>query len=474
MVLYVLKRLLYAVPVILIVSVIAFFLSRIAPGDIVEDQLVLEHEVSFRAFNFIERNEAYNRKATILGKDLPAFYFSIIPAAYPDTLYRIVRKAERSSAMSVFRQTGSWDAVEHYRRNVYDLLFQTPSYKNDDSTGVIDILRDAEILLLAGSIDRIDYLYGDLSSRAAVVPAAIKERLDVLDESIQGMKLAKRDWRFWVPSFHWYGVPNQYHAWISGIFRGDFGISNVDGRQATAKITDALKWTLRINIPVILLAFGISIPLGVAIARRYGTRFDRIVSSGLFALYAVPSFWLATLCIVFLSTPEYGEWLDWFPTGGIGQFRFASGTWEKFSILISQLFLPVMCLLAGSLAYLTRQMRNGMLGELGKDYIRMARAKGLSERRVYWNHALRNALFPMITLVGNAIPAAISGSVIIEVLFNIPGMGRLLYESILAQDWNVAFVAVLLVSFLTVTGFIVSDILYRWVNPLVTFDNKMI
>ena len=278
----------------------------------------------------------------------------------------------------------------------------------------------------------------------------------------------------WFPSLSWHGVPNQYHAWVSGIFRGDFGISNVDGRNASAKIKDALRWTLRINIPVILLAFAISIPLVVAVARRYGSRFDRVVSTALFALYAVPSFWLATMCIVFLSTPEYAEWLDWFPTGGIGQYRYATGGWQRLGILVTHLFLPVFCLLVGSLAYLTRQMRNGILGEMGKDYIRMARAKGLDEHTVYWKHALRNALFPMITLVGSAFPAVISGSVIIEVLFNIPGMGRLLFESVLAQDWNVAFVAVLLVSFLTVLGYIVSDLLYRWTNPLVTFDNQMI
>ena len=97
----------------------------------------------------------------------------------------------------------------------------------------------------------------------------------------------------------------------------------------------------------------------------------------------------------------------------------------------------------------------------------MARAKGLSESRVYWRHALRNALFPMITMVGSAFPAAISGSVIIEVIFSIPGMGRLMYMSILSRDWPVVFAMVMLAAALTVVGYLISDLLYRWVNPTV-------
>ncbi|MDX1410254.1 MAG: ABC transporter permease, partial [Saprospiraceae bacterium] len=158
-------------------------------------------------------------------------------------------------------------------------------------------------------------------------------------------------------------------------------------------------------------------------------------------------------------------------TSGIGSYRYLSGL-DRLGSLVAHLFLPVLCLLLAALAYLTRQMRGAMLSEMGKDYIRMARVKGLSDRAVYWKHAFRNALFPMITLVGAAIPASISGSVIIEVIFNIPGMGRLLYDGILRQDWPVVFTIVLLSALLTVIGYLVSDLLYRIVDPRVRIAHR--
>ena len=473
MIWYVIKRLLFGIPVLFIVSIIAFFLASTSPGDPVENRIALQYEQAHSQMSFLQRKAVYDRMARTMGKELPVFYFSITNAATPDTLYRIVRKAERRAARSLCRQMGSWDAVNSFRVSVYAFIDACNERDTQSNDAIAQAGRLAEYLLVAPEIERIDY---SISSIRPLVPASSPAdgALQDLIGAFHSMEATPRDVREWLPAVHFFGLRNQYHQWISAMLRGDFGVSMVDGRSASAKIREAIAWTLRLNIPVILLAFGISIPLGVATARRAGKRFDRITTSLLFVLYAIPAFWLATLAIVFLTTPEYAEWLDIFPSQGVSAYRWTEGVWEKAGILLGGLFLPVVCLLLGSLAYLTRQMRNGILGEMEKDYIRMARAKGLSEQRVYWHHAFRNALFPMITLVGSAIPAAISGSVIIEVLFNIPGMGRLMFESVLAQDWNVAFVMVLMVSFLTIIGYIISDVLYRWVNPQVRFNEKMI
>jgi len=197
-----------------------------------------------------------------------------------------------------------------------------------------------------------------------------------------------------------------------------------------------------------------------------------MVSSALFVFFAIPSFWLATLLIVFFTTPEYAVWMDIFPSGGLGGYHYASGM-PKVGIAVGALFLPVLCLLLGALAYLTRQMRGNVVRESSKDYVRMARAKGLRDKTIYRRHILRNALFPILTLVGASIPASISGSVIIEVIFGIPGMGQLLYQSILAQDWSIVFTMVVLASMLTVIGYIVSDVLYRLFDPKLRVQRSM-
>jgi peptide/nickel transport system permease protein len=186
----------------------------------------------------------------------------------------------------------------------------------------------------------------------------------------------------------------------------------------------------------------------------------------------MPSFWLAMLCIVFLTTAEYGSWLDLFPTSGVGMITDDMSWWSRTAVRSDHLTVPVICILVGSLAYLTRQMRGSMLRELRQDYIKLARAKGLSERRVLWHHAFRNALFPMITMIGSAFPAAVSGSIILEVIFSIPGMGRLLYQSILSKVWPVVYAMVLLAATLTVIGYLIADLLYKRADPRIVLQTR--
>ena len=218
----------------------------------------------------------------------------------------------------------------------------------------------------------------------------------------------------------------------------------------------------------ILLAYGLSIPLGVWMARHAGSARDQWTTLLLYTLYSIPGFWLGTLLLVFLTTPEYG--LDIFPSIGLGDLRPDDSGWDILITRTSHLFLPVFCLTYGSLAYLTRHVRNAMLHELKQDYIRAAWARGLSERQVIWRHAFRNALFPLITLFGAVLPAALAGSVAIEVIFNIPGMGRLTYASIVSQDWPVVYGVLFLAAMLTLAGSLLADLLYSRADPRVRWQ----
>ncbi len=270
------------------------------------------------------------------------------------------------------------------------------------------------------------------------------------------------------------GVVPRYAS--KGFLRGDFGISYTDKKAVATKIGDALYWTLIMNLFAILIAYSISIPLGVrsAIWKIQGRKkIDATNTAVLFVLYSLPSFWIGTLLLVFLTTAEYSPMLDWFPTSGAQDLELAGNPnttwWEKVLDAAHHLVLPVFCITYGALAYLSRQMRGSMLGVLRQDYIRTARAKGLGEKTVIWKHGFRNALFPIITLFSSVFPRALSGSIAIELIYAIPGMGQLVLTSITARDWPVVFTIVMLVAILTMIGNLIADILYAIVDPRVSY-----
>lgn len=261
-----------------------------------------------------------------------------------------------------------------------------------------------------------------------------------------------------------------------GFLRGDFGFSYIDRKEVSVKLKDALYWTLIMNFFAILISYLISIPLGVksALWKLKGKKvIDNINTAILFILYSLPSFWIGTILLVFFTTAEYSEMLDWFPTSGAQDLDLAEDPeatlWMKFIDIAHHLALPIFCITYGSFAYLSRQMRGSMLGVIRQDYIRTARAKGLSENKVIWKHAFRNSLFPIITLFSSVFPRALSGSIAIELIYAIPGMGRLALMSITSRDWPVVFTIVMFAAILTMIGNLIADILYAIVDPRISF-----
>jgi len=161
--------------------------------------------------------------------------------------------------------------------------------------------------------------------------------------------------------------------------------------------------------------------------------------------------------------------MNWFPTGGLGNLAKDAPFWSRFWETAYHLILPVFCVTYTAFAFITRQMRGGMLNELEQDYVRTARAKGLDNNQVTWRHAFRNGLFPIITLLANVLPATLAGSVIVEIIFSIPGMGRLAFNSIFQGDWPVLFTVIMLSAILTLLGNLIADMLYAVADPRVRF-----
>jgi peptide/nickel transport system permease protein len=227
---------------------------------------------------------------------------------------------------------------------------------------------------------------------------------------------------------------------------------------------------LCLNIISIFLVYIIAIPIGVYSATKQGTALDRAITFFLFALYSIPSFWLAMVLIYFLGG---GEFWDVFPIYGI----LSPGA-ENYQFLgkaldfLWHITLPVICLTYGDLAYLSRYQRGSILEVLRSDFIRTARAKGLTESSVIFKHALRNALIPIITIVASILPAMIGGSVIIESIFSIPGIGQLGFEAVLSRDYPVIMAIATISAFLTLVGILLSDLAYVMVDPRISFERR--
>ncbi len=254
----------------------------------------------------------------------------------------------------------------------------------------------------------------------------------------------------------------QYWNWLSRLLKLDFGFSfSPDGRPVLTKITERLPITIIINALSLLLILAVALPIGVASAARQYSLFDKATTIFVFIGFATPSFWLALLLMIL-----FGVQLNWLPISGMqtlnfAQLSFGGQVWDYARHLI----LPVLVSAFGGLAGLSRYTRANMLEVIRQDYITTARAKGLSERVVIYKHALRNALLPVITILGLSIPALIGGSVIFESIFAIPGMGQLFYQSVMSRDYPVIMGILVIGAVLTLVGNIIADLSYSLADP---------
>lgn len=254
----------------------------------------------------------------------------------------------------------------------------------------------------------------------------------------------------------------QYFQWVLRLLHFDFGNSmSSDPRPVMDKIMERLPLTVAMNGVSLLLSLLISIPLGIISACMQNSLLDRSVTFFVFLGFAMPSFWLALLLMLFLGID-----LQWFPISGLTSMDYDTmAPWQKFCDLCRHLALPLIVYTVGGLAGVSRYMRACMLEVLRQDYVLTALAKGLPRRQVIVQHALRNALLPVITLLGLSIPGLIGGSVIIESIFALPGLGQLFYSAVMARDYTLIMGNLVLGAMLTLLGNIVADICYGIADP---------
>jgi peptide/nickel transport system permease protein len=254
----------------------------------------------------------------------------------------------------------------------------------------------------------------------------------------------------------------QYGDWLTRLVHLDFGRSfSPDRRPVWDKIKERIGITLSLNLMSLIIILAVSIPIGVIAAYRAHSWFDRATTLFVFFGFAMPTFWLALLLIMF-----FGVYLDWLPLSGLTSLTYRQFSfWQKVQDLGAHVTLPVLVAAFGGLAGMSRYMRANMLEVIRQDYITTARAKGLPERVVIFKHALRNALLPVITILGLSVPGLIGGSVIFESIFAIPGMGQLFYGAVMARDYPLVMGELVIGAVLTLLGNMLADVGYALVDP---------
>jgi len=263
----------------------------------------------------------------------------------------------------------------------------------------------------------------------------------------------------------------QYGIWLKNLFTLNFGESFKDNQPVWNKIIERVPVTVKLNIFSILLVYVVAIPLGIYSATHANSLGDRVTTLAAFILFAVPLIWAATMAIVFICG---GDFLYLFPPAGLESLDYSRqwSFWQKFKDQTWHLFLPVVLLSYDGFAGLSRYMRSSMLEVLRQDYVQVARAKGLNEGIVIFKHVLRNSLIPQVTLLASLLPALLGGSVIIETIFSIPGLGQLGYESVLARDYPTVMALFSVSAILTLVGILISDLLLAVVDPRIAFGRR--
>lgn len=474
MLVYILKRLLIIIPTLFAIMVISFLISRSTPGDPIMREMATQDQPGVKTSR--DRNlKEYKRISKKLGLDLPVFYLSLSSLAYPDTLHKIVHLSERESLAEMVSEYGNWDQISAYYHAVCDLevaAFEIPPFpKNNEDLQEVKLAL-SELRETSGASE-IRYRFDLIDSICPRYPealAAIHQGFAGVKAKYAAVENEATRWKLYIPTLNWNGFSNQFHHWMMRMFSLDFGKSYVDKRPVKDKIKDALPWTLFMSFVSFLIAYAIAIPIGVYSVRNRNTWQDQAVTTGLFLLFSIPSFVMAMVLITFLCNPDY---FYLFPTSGV--LSDGAETWPFWDRMLDyayHLTLPTLVISYRGVAFLSRQMRVGMLDTVNMDYIRTARAKGLSERVVIWKHAMRNSVLPIITHLAGLLPGLIVGAVITETIFSIPGMGRLTIQSTFFYDHPVVITIFTFAGILTLLGILLADILYAVADPRISFSKR--
>ncbi|HVU04261.1 MAG TPA: ABC transporter permease [Polyangiaceae bacterium] len=481
---YVIRRLLVMIPTFFGITLVIFAVLNLSPGrpgaqqssDISKNARSEQSQEAFRAFR-----EQFDL-------DKPVFLNTRFLLRESDVERRLSAALGRNGATPADR-IAAQEELEDVGETAIPLLVSL--MKKKDAAGDRE-LRDAAVYFLRLNAPR--RLVAPYAKNPSAAVRAANRAIDEENAAVRSLRYALEDpeetkravidgWSRWFDAHRdrfalttgrkarMLFLETRFARYLRNLARFDFGVSLVTHEPVLATLLSKLKYSLVLSVGSLLLAYALSVPLGIYSAVKKDTTADRVLAVELFVLYSLPSFFVATLLLYFLSTGSDYASLRLFPTGGFTSENTTDLTLtEKMRDLAWHLTLPMFCLTYGSLAALSRYMRAGLLDVIRADYVRTARAKGLSEAVVIGKHALRNGLLPILTLLSGLLPAILGGSVIVEYIFGIPGMGLWVVEAIYQRDYNVVLVVELFSTVLVLVGLLLTDLSYALVDPRIRYE----
>jgi peptide/nickel transport system permease protein len=476
MVKYTIVRLFWFIPGVFIVSLLAFVISVNAPGDPVDVMMAGESEADLEepGMEVAIRKQWRER----LGLDLPLFYISLTSLSTPSnstTSHLTPEERTAVNKLAFISGNGTNSVLMHSSFNgMWDILAA-------DTGRVAENVREQALVRInslktAGSEQEIQQMMDEIR-KLKIIDPLFNQKFITSDKLFRQWRIETSFWKSWTPKILFY-KDNRYHRWLvgdpygfsQGILRGDFGISLNTKQSITDIILPKFKWSALLATISVLLAFAISVPLGVWAGARPGSWFDRFINFKLFALYCIPSFWMGTILLIIFANPDI---LNWFPASGItppGGFPKDAGFFSKLQIAAPYLVLPTICYMYATMAFTSRIIRASVRENMLQDHIRTAKAKGLALPRIAFKHAFRNSLLPAVTVLTEVFPMAIGGSVIIETIFGIPGMGYETIQAVFTRDYPMIVAICTLSVLLTMTGTLICDLLYGFFDPRVKLN----
>ncbi len=426
-----LKRLLVLAPAVWLIASVVFLLGKLMPGTAAEIATQQASENSAASVKAEIRAKILQTLRHRTGQDLPLFYFNLGTAAEPDTFYRIYPETDRIALQKLVYKHGNWPVIASFYQNL-----QTFLQNKDLASG---IKTEAAQLLNSGSEMQTRQVFQRLKS-AHKVDLAYQNSIQKLQKSRAEVLAAKPGIKNYLPALKWYGFENQYHRWFGQLLRGNLGFSTRDGRPVAGMLFEAFALTFKIAFITFIITALLSLEIAMLLCRKSAGRFQGLSLGFLYSLESLPLYIIALLVLAFSSSMLEID--------------------EDFNLV-----LPVFCLVLANLPFLIAQAYASLQQVIGQPFILSAKAKGLSEVQLLRRQVLRPAILPVITLLSDFFPALLAGSVILEVVFSLPGMGSLLVHAVLARDYAVLAGIVLLTGFIKILSHLAADILLVLADP---------
>ncbi len=464
---YILRRILFFIPSVAVISVFTFALIRSLPGNEMLLQMEDNSEAAFSPLYAADQSKKTRIMAEKLGTHLPVFYFEINRLSMPTEAVFEWNPTKKATLSLWTLQTGNYKACRRW----YEFLEQSSALLNYVPDSENKNRAEELIFELSRTADETETRSGFAQLRQTILSdPLLKEKAGWFSQGSEALEArfeAQSKWKNSFPTIHFYSECAFGHWFFGngknkGVIRGDFGNSLADGKPIRVSLSEKIGLTVLLSLTSLLLTYLISIPLGTWLALYRGHPAEKIINGLLFLGFSLPSFWVASLCIIWLAG---GDGLNWFAPYGSGGISLSMPPDEFFQTLIRHFTLPIFAWTYGGIAFVSQQTKTALSEASENQYFRAALAHGIPLRSVIWKHLWPNSLRPLITLGANILPGLIGGSVVLETLFSLPGMGEWLYRAYFLRDFPVILAILFWSSLLTLTGYLLSDLLLIFTDP---------